>query len=75
MKRSLYFLFIGLLALTLVQCGQPATPKPEEPTSPPGCRFHIRCPAAQAICREQKPPLRMISPSRWAACHLEEENR
>ncbi|HID61752.1 MAG TPA: ABC transporter substrate-binding protein, partial [Anaerolineae bacterium] len=35
MKRLLYFLFVGLLALTLVQCGKPTTPKPEEPTSPP----------------------------------------
>ncbi|HEY73186.1 MAG: hypothetical protein B6I35_04280 [Anaerolineaceae bacterium 4572_32.2] len=35
MKRLLYLLFIGLLALTLVQCGQPATPEPEEPVAPP----------------------------------------
>ena len=52
---------------------QGAVPSPVNP--PPGCRFHTRCPSAQAICREQKPPLRMISPGRWAACHLEEENR
>ena len=35
MKRLLYLLFVGLLALTLVQCGPSATPEPEEPTSPP----------------------------------------
>jgi len=35
MKRLLYLLFVGLLALTLVQCGPPATPEPDEPTAPP----------------------------------------
>jgi len=51
---------------------QGAVPSPVNP--PPGCRFHTRCPSAQTICREQKPALRMISPGRWVACHLEEEN-
>ena len=35
MKRWLQLLFVGLLALTLVQCGPPSTPEPEEPAAPP----------------------------------------
>jgi oligopeptide/dipeptide ABC transporter ATP-binding protein len=48
-----------------------AVPSPTNP--PPGCRFHTRCPSAQAVCREREPPLRLVSPDRWVACHLEEE--
>ncbi len=46
-----------------------AVPSPANP--PPGCRFHTRCPSAQAICREQEPLLHPIAPDRWSACHLE----
>jgi oligopeptide transport system ATP-binding protein len=38
---------------------------------PPGCRFHTRCPAAAAICRDQDPPLRPLGDSQ-VACHLAE---
>jgi oligopeptide transport system ATP-binding protein len=37
---------------------------------PPGCRFHPRCPLAQAICQEQDPVLREVGPSHQAACLL-----
>jgi len=45
MKRLLYLLFVSLLTLTLVQCGQPATPEPEEPTSPPAEATEAPAPA------------------------------
>ena len=47
-------------------------PSPTNP--PPGCRFHTRCPLAQAICRETEPELRQIEPHQFAACHLIETN-
>jgi oligopeptide/dipeptide ABC transporter ATP-binding protein len=41
------------------------------PINPPaGCRFHTRCPHAQAICREAVPELAGIAHS--AACHLQD---
>jgi len=36
---------------------------------PPGCRFHTRCPFAQAICRVEDPALREIG-GRSVACHF-----
>jgi peptide/nickel transport system ATP-binding protein len=47
-------------------------PSPANP--PPGCRFHTRCPLAQAVCREQTPALtqRAVNDKggHWVACHL-----
>jgi oligopeptide/dipeptide ABC transporter ATP-binding protein len=37
---------------------------------PAGCRFHTRCPFAEALCREQEPEL--IGGSHAAACHLQD---
>ncbi len=37
---------------------------------PPGCRFHPRCPEAQAVCRLQSPELREIAPDHLCACHF-----
>ena len=37
---------------------------------PSGCRFHPRCPLAEAICSQKEPILREVTKDRWAACHL-----
>jgi oligopeptide/dipeptide ABC transporter ATP-binding protein len=37
---------------------------------PQGCRFHPRCPIAQAVCREQDPQLQEIAHGHQAACLL-----
>ncbi|MDN3563778.1 ABC transporter ATP-binding protein [Paeniroseomonas aquatica] len=43
---------------------------PSPITPPPGCRFHTRCPHAEAICREQVPLLEGFA--HRAACHLQD---
>ena len=50
--------------------------KGEIPTNispPPGCRFHPRCPFAQAICKEVEPPLTEVTEGRLVACHFWKE--
>jgi peptide/nickel transport system ATP-binding protein len=50
--------------------------KGEIPTNispPPGCRFHPRCPFAQAVCAEKEPPLEEVEPGRLVACHFWKE--
>ncbi len=44
------------------------------PAHPPtGCYFHPRCRYAKAICRDEEPTLREVSPGQWASCHFAEE--
>ena len=45
---------------------QGETPNPID--LPPGCRFHPRCPIAQASCREIDPVLEPISEGHEVAC-------
>ena len=43
-------------------------PSPINP--PPGCRFHTRCPYVEARCKVDEPPLQLVAPGQWVACHL-----
>ena len=41
------------------------------PINPPaGCRFHTRCPLAEARCRIEEPQIRKVRPGHFVACHL-----
>lgn len=46
-------------------------PSPISP--PPACRFHTRCPRAEAICGRETPTFRELTPGRWVACHFASE--
>ena len=37
---------------------------------PSGCRFHPRCPKAQAECKTQMPQLLEVEPGHWVRCPL-----
>ncbi len=43
---------------------------PSPVNTPPGCRFHTRCPYVTPRCRTEEPPMREIFPDHLAACHL-----
>lgn len=37
---------------------------------PPGCAFHLRCRNKMAICAEERPIMREVSPEHFVCCHL-----
>ncbi len=39
---------------------------------PSGCRFHPRCPLADAHCAQEAPPYRQVAPNHFAACWMNE---
>jgi peptide/nickel transport system ATP-binding protein/oligopeptide transport system ATP-binding protein len=43
---------------------------PSARNPPNGCRFHTRCPIAQPICSQERPPWRLAGSSRQVACHF-----
>ena len=55
------------------QAWRPPTLRGEPPSPlavPSGCRFHPRCPVAEARCRTEIPALRWLAPGHRVACHL-----
>jgi peptide/nickel transport system ATP-binding protein len=47
----------------------PLSGDPPSPIDPPsGCRFHTRCPHAEAICAQTAPQLSLIDDQHYAAC-------
>ncbi len=49
--------------------------EPPSPINPPaGCRFHTRCPLAEAVCRETAPRLENAGPDHSVACHVAMRN-
>jgi peptide/nickel transport system ATP-binding protein len=56
-------------AQTMRSILQGDVPSPVNP--PPGCRFHPRCPHAQAKCRVETPLVRSIDQDHAIACHFD----
>ena len=47
----------------------PLSGDPPSPIAPPsGCRFHTRCPHAEAVCSQRKPSLTAAGTDHLAAC-------
>ncbi|WP_432401752.1 ABC transporter ATP-binding protein [Wukongibacter sp. M2B1] len=43
---------------------------PSNVNPPSGCKFHTRCPYAQAICKEKIPEFKELGEKHFVACHL-----
>ena len=43
---------------------------PSNVNTPPGCKFHTRCPYAKDICKEMIPPTKEVGPRHHVACHF-----
>lgn len=43
---------------------------PSNVITPPGCKFHSRCPYARDVCREVIPEFKEVSPNHRVACHF-----
>lgn len=43
---------------------------PSNVNTPPGCKFHTRCPYAKDICKEMIPPTKEVAPRHAVACHF-----
>ncbi|WP_344595108.1 ABC transporter ATP-binding protein [Actinomadura vinacea] len=69
----------GLLASVprLDRSGEPLVPikgAPPNPAAlPSGCAFRPRCPRAEAVCAQERPPLVEVAPGHAAACHFASE--
>ena len=52
----------------------PVSGDPPNPINPPsGCRFHTRCPFAEAVCSAKSPAIGMVEPHMHvAACHMQD---
>ncbi|MDB5378965.1 MAG: transporter ATP-binding protein [Rubritepida sp.] len=50
----------------VILAGEP----PSTLSLPTGCAFRARCPIAQPVCAEVRPPLSDVGPGRRAACHF-----
>jgi len=78
-KTSYHPYTLGLMnsIATPEQKGTKLIPIPGSPPDllhlPSGCPFHPRCVFAQAICSEDRPPLRDLGNGRKSACHFAEE--
>jgi oligopeptide/dipeptide ABC transporter ATP-binding protein len=56
---------------TLKPRGVPSRGEVPSAINPPlGCRFHPRCPLADATCRSKEPTFVMVEPDHYVACHL-----